>query len=51
MVPYTSTCVDLEFESDSLISVRLMVLRSHFRSEMVDIGCQKCQDERERALA
>ena len=51
MVPYISECVYFEFQSDSLISVRLVVLYSHFRSGMVDIGCQKYQDERERAFA
>ena len=51
MVPYTSECVDSESAIDSLISVCLIVFWSHFRSDMVDIGCQKCQDERERAFA
>ena len=48
---YSSECVDSEFVSDSFISVCLMLIHSHFRSDMVDIGCQKCQDERERAFA
>ena len=51
VVPDTSECVDSESGIDSLISLCLIVKQSHFLSDMVDIGCQKCQDERERALA
>ena len=50
MGPYTSECVDLEFESDYLISVRLMLSYSHFRSDMADIGHENCQDRSERAF-
>ena len=42
MVSDTSECVDSESAIDSLKSLCLISIRSNFRSDMVDIGCQKC---------